>query len=80
MDYLQIYEKTCFMIFFDAASNSYTDEYDVFNDTVKELKESAIKDARKQGFNSKDIIFELELEMRYGLQPNITRVRSPNFY
>ncbi len=77
MDYLQIYEKTSFMIFFDAASESYTDEYDLFNDVVKELKDKAIQDARKQGFRTGDIVFELELEMRYGLQPNITRVRAP---
>jgi len=78
MDYLQIYEKTHFIIYYDSATEDYTDDYDFFNDTVKELKEKAIQDARKQGFKAKDMLFELELEMRYGLQPNITRVKAPS--
>ncbi len=77
MNYLQIYEKTCFIIFYDSATEDYTDEYDLFNDAVKALQEKALQDARKQGFSPDEVRYELELEMRYGLQPNITRVPSP---
>ncbi len=80
MDYLQMYEKTCFIIFYDSATEDYIDDYESFNEAVDELKAKAVQDARKQGFKTGDIIFELELEMRYGLQPNITRVEAPTLY
>ncbi len=77
MDYLQMYEKTRFMILYDSVAQAYMEDFDAFNDTVRELQEKAFKDALKQGYRAEDILFDLEPEMRYGLQPNVTRVRSP---
>ena len=80
MDILQIYEKTNLLVLYDPISDSYFSEYAEFNDTVKLLQEEAIRDIRGGGLDPANASFFLELEMRYGQQPHITRVNSPKLF
>ena len=50
---------------------------DPFNAVVNELKDLAIRDLRLEGFRDDQIHFRLELDMRYGMQYNLTKIVSP---
>jgi len=73
----QVWEKSRAMKIFQWSSQAYSEDFDSFNEIVAELKDLALRDLRLEGFREADIRFRLELEMRYGMQFNLTKVVSP---
>ena len=59
---------------------NYLEEYNQFNQVVDNLKELAFRDIKSEGFNPKDAVLALELEMRYGDHLMLTRIASPKLY
>ncbi len=78
MDFRQRYEVSRLVTMFDPEqSNTYLDDLDKFNGAVGSLLEVALQDVRGEGFRPEQATFELELDMSYARQHNVTRVRSP---
>ncbi len=77
MDVLHLYEHSLRLPLLAAGSMSPFSDYDVFNNTVKNLQEKAIKDITDEGFAFDSIKFGLEIEAKYGGQLNILRFMSP---
>jgi N-methylhydantoinase A/acetophenone carboxylase len=63
---------------FQYSTQSYTEDYEAFNSVVRELKDLALRDLKMEGFTESDVRFILELEMRYGMQYNYTKLESPH--
>ncbi|UCF57722.1 MAG: hydantoinase/oxoprolinase family protein [Deltaproteobacteria bacterium] len=74
----QVWEKSKTMKIFQWATQSYSEDMDGFNGVANELKDLAIRDLRLEGFSEDQIHFRLELDMRYGMQYNLTKVVSPH--
>ncbi len=74
----QVWEKSRTMKIFQWAAQSYSEDIDTFNNLVNELKDLAVRDLKLEGFSEDKIHFRLELEMRYGMQYNLTKVESPH--
>ncbi|MCK5879573.1 MAG: hydantoinase/oxoprolinase family protein, partial [Holophagae bacterium] len=74
----QVWEKSKTMKIFQWATLSYYEDIDTFNNLVNELKDLAVRDLKLEGFTEDKIHFRLELEMRYGMQYNLTKVESPH--
>lgn len=77
IDVMHIYEKTCHMRLTRFMSGQLTEDYETFNKIVAELTDAARRDFRLEGFAPEQVQFALELDMRYGMQLNFTRVGSP---
>jgi N-methylhydantoinase A/acetophenone carboxylase len=77
MDVMHIYEKTRHMRLTQFMSGQLTEDYATFNKIVEELTDAARRDFRLEGFAPEEVQFALELDMRYGMQLNFTRVRAP---
>lgn len=73
----QVWDKSKTMKIFQWATQSYSDDIGAFNSVVDELKDLAIRDLRLEGFLEDRIRFRLELDMRYGMQYNLTKIVSP---
>lgn len=73
----QVWEKSKTMKIFQWATQSYSQDLDAFNTVVNELKDQAVRDLRLEGFSEDKIRFRLEIDMRYGMQFNLTRIVSP---
>lgn len=76
MDFRTTYEASCNLMLYHPATRSYTQELEKFNQAVYGLQGKALRDLAVEA-REQEILFELELDMRYGLQPNVTRVKSP---
>jgi len=74
----QVWDKSKTMKIFQWATQSYSEDIDGFNSVVKELMDLAIRDLRLEGFPEDRINFQLELDMRYGMQYNLTKIVSPH--
>ncbi len=73
----QVWEKSKTMKIFQFATQSYSDDLEGFNQVVNEMKENATRDLKLEGFKEDQVHFRLELDMRYGMQYNLTKVISP---
>jgi len=78
VDTRQVWEKSRTMKIFQWATQTYAEDIESFNAVVAELKDLAVRDLELEGFDEKDIRFRLELDMRYGMQYNLTKVVSPH--
>ena len=74
----QVWEKSRSMKIFQWNTQSYSQDFDDFNEVVNTLKDNAIRDLRLEGFEENQIKLRLELDMRYGMQYNLTRIVSPH--
>jgi N-methylhydantoinase A/acetophenone carboxylase len=74
----QVWDKSRTMKIFQWATQSYSEDIEAFNSVVDELKDLAIRDLRLEGFQEDQIQFRLELDMRYGMQYNLTKIISPH--
>ena len=74
----QVWEKSRTMKLFQWANQSYSQDIDAFNGLVNDLKDLAVRDLKLEGVSEDNILFRLELEMRYGMQYNLTKVASPH--
>jgi N-methylhydantoinase A/acetophenone carboxylase len=74
-DFVRSYEGGRAVKLFSAGSGRWLDDYEPFNSSVSELQTQALRDAEELG--ARHVSFGLEVQMRYGLQPHVTRIRSP---
>ncbi len=77
MQIREVWDKSCPMRIFDWRSQSYSEQVDDFNAVVRELRDLAVRDLRLEGYGEEEISFELDLEMRFGSQYNLTKISSP---
>jgi N-methylhydantoinase A/oxoprolinase/acetone carboxylase beta subunit len=77
MDILHLYEQSLRLPLLAPVTMKPFEDYDVFNRTIKNLQEKAIKDIINEGFSPESIKFGLEIEAKYGGQLNILRFISP---
>lgn len=74
-DFVRSYEGGRAVNLYSAGSGRWLDDYEPFNDAVSGLQAQALRDAEELG--ARHVSFGLEVQMRYGLQPHVTRIRSP---
>ncbi|WP_417624235.1 hydantoinase/oxoprolinase family protein [Paremcibacter congregatus] len=72
----EVWDKSHTMKLFQWADQSYLKDLDGFNRVVAELKDLAIRDLKLEGYSEDQMHFQLELNMRYGSQYNMTKVRA----
>jgi len=78
VDVMQVFDRTRTIKLFQYATQAYTEDYEAFNSVVRELKDLALRDLKMEGSSEAEIQFVLELEMRYGMQYNYTKLESPH--
>ncbi len=74
----QVWEKSKTMKIFQWATQSYSEDLKGFNALVDELRDLAVRDLQLEGYGEDQIGFRLELDMRYGMQYNLTKIVSPH--
>jgi N-methylhydantoinase A/oxoprolinase/acetone carboxylase beta subunit len=77
MDIMHLYEQSLRLPLLAPGTMKPFDDYDVFNNTVKNLQERVTKDVTNEGFSLNSIKYSLEIEAKYGGQLNILRFMSP---
>lgn len=77
MNQVNIHEKSVFMNIYDSNTRNLLDDYDRFNNLVKELEVVGREELLRQGIEDGQIQHRLELDMRYGNQLTQTSVISP---
>jgi len=77
MDIVHVYETSKRMIFLESLTQKWTDDYETFNATVRQLMDQARQDLLAEGLPSDEATFSLELDMLYGGQVNVKRMASP---
>lgn len=80
MDLVQIYEQGRHIPLMTPMTQACTTDYEQFNEVVRQLRLLAIRDLEGHGFPPESALLSLELDMRYGGQLNIKRMRSPRFF
>lgn len=73
----QVWDLSRTLKLFRGDSQSYMEDPQPFNEVVEHLTELALRDLHLEGFAEDRIEFRLELDMRYGSQYNLTKVRAP---
>jgi N-methylhydantoinase A/acetophenone carboxylase len=74
----QVWDRSRTMKIFQWATQTYSEGVSDFNAVVNELKDLAIRDLSLEGYEEKEIEFMLELDMRFGMQYNLTKIISPH--
>jgi N-methylhydantoinase A/acetophenone carboxylase len=74
----QVWEKSKAIKVFQWDTKSYCKDTNGFNEVINTLKDQAIRDLKLEGFEKDQIQFRLELDMRFGMQYNLTRIISPH--
>jgi N-methylhydantoinase A/acetophenone carboxylase len=77
MDIVHLYERSRHIYLLDPVTHHYTQDFAAFNDTVDGLLASAQRDFGGEGYDPADIVFQLELDMKFGGQLNVKRAVSP---
>lgn len=77
IDVRNIIEKSCHLKLFTSANQEYTKDYTKFNNVVNELVDIVSRDLVLEGYAPEQILYNLELEMKYGTQMNVTTITSP---
>ncbi len=78
MQIKQVWDISRAMKLFQWNTQSYLDDFEAFNNIVNDLKDAARRDLLLEGFAEDSIHFELELDMRYGSQYNLTKIKAPS--
>ena len=74
----QVWDKSKTMKLYYYQEQVYSQDLDAFNSVVEELKQLATDDLKLEGYRPEQIGFRLELDMRYGMQYNLTKIVSPH--
>ncbi|MGH8517471.1 MAG: hydantoinase/oxoprolinase family protein, partial [Panacagrimonas sp.] len=74
MDQMHIHELSTWTVLYDANLKSLFRDYAKFNGFVEELERRGREDLLRQGFDTHEIGYRLELDMRYGNQRVTTAV------
>ena len=77
MDVLHVYERSRRFTLLTPGKKAWLEDFDGFNSVVEQLKELALRDFAGEGFDTTEITYELELDMKFGGQLNVKRVASP---
>lgn len=77
MDIMHVYELSKRMILMEPISQEFTDDYETFNDAVRQLIERANADLEGEGLPVEDAVYRLELDMLYGGLIHVKRTASP---
>jgi N-methylhydantoinase A/acetophenone carboxylase len=77
MDVLHVYERSRRLALLTPTSRRWFDDYAAFNGVVESLRELARRDFAGEGFDPDQIVYALELDMKFGGQLNVKRVASP---
>jgi len=74
----QVWDHSATLKLFRWKDQAYSQDLESFNRVVSGLKDLALRDLRLEGYSEDVISFRLELDMRYGMQYNLTKVVSPH--
>jgi N-methylhydantoinase A/acetophenone carboxylase len=74
----QVWEKSKTLKIFQWSTQLYSEDVAEFNGIVDDLTDLAVRDLRLEGYRDEEIKFRLELDMRYGMQYNLTKIVSPH--
>lgn len=77
MDQLHIHEKSLYMMMYDATTRTVLSDFEVFNETTKELAEKGREDLVRQGAAPSSVRSRVELDLRYGNQLAQIGIESP---
>jgi N-methylhydantoinase A/oxoprolinase/acetone carboxylase beta subunit len=77
MDVLHVYERSRRFTLLNPGKRVWLDDYEGFNSMVESLKAMALRDFAGEGFDTSRLVYELELDMKFGGQLNVKRVASP---
>ncbi|WP_147535169.1 hydantoinase/oxoprolinase family protein [Bacillus marasmi] len=77
MNQVNIHERSVFMNIYDSNTRSLFNDFNRFNKIVEELEQEGKEELMRQGISEDQILFRLELDMRYGNQLTQTSVISP---
>lgn len=77
MDILHVYERSRRFTLLSPGTGRWMTDYDAFNEVIESLKELAVRDFAGEGFDPADVVYELELDMKFGGQLNVKRVAAP---
>ena len=80
LDTLHIYESSRRLLLIDPKSQRYLEDYESFNQAVQALQEKARRDLTGEGFAEDEILYSLEIDMRYGGQLDIKRTAAPSLF
>lgn len=76
-DILHIYEQSRHIPLVAAGTGTWWDDPATFNEVVAQLKAKAMRDIANEGIALDDVVYSLDLDMKYGGQLNILRATSP---
>jgi N-methylhydantoinase A/oxoprolinase/acetone carboxylase beta subunit len=77
-DFMRSYERSCSVMLYEGHRDLWLEDYESYNSVVAELQKEALRDLEELGVSR--VIWGTELYLRYGLQPHVTRVRSPRMF
>jgi N-methylhydantoinase A/oxoprolinase/acetone carboxylase beta subunit len=77
MDVLHVYERSRHFTLLAPGRGPWLTDYAAFNETVEALQAAAVRDFSGEGFEASRVVYELELDMKFGGQLNVKRVASP---
>jgi N-methylhydantoinase A/acetophenone carboxylase len=77
MDVVHVYERSHHLHLLHPATGMYMEDFESFNETVRGLREVALRDFAGEGYDPAEVTYELELDMKFGGQLNVKRVSSP---
>ncbi|MBI2875447.1 MAG: hydantoinase/oxoprolinase family protein, partial [Candidatus Tectomicrobia bacterium] len=77
IDYSSVFEMATHLTLQLPFERGYLSDYEAFNRIVRDLQAQAWRDLAAQGAPREEILWVLELEMRYGTQLSTLRISSP---
>lgn len=77
MQIKEVWDKSRSLKLFQWGGQTYLKDLESYNQIVRELVDNATRDLKLEGYSDADMSFTLELNMRYGSQYNMTRIRAP---
>lgn len=80
MDISHIYEQSHHVVLLEPGTQTFLEDYDQFNHVVRELQKKALRDIEGEGFDKDSVVFQIELDMKFGGQLNIKRTESPTLF
>lgn len=80
LDTLHLYELSRRLPLLEARSRRFLEDCEPFNEAVRALQEKARRDFTGEGFAAEEILYQLEVDMRYGGQLDIKRTAAPSLF
>jgi N-methylhydantoinase A/oxoprolinase/acetone carboxylase beta subunit len=77
MDLMHIYEESRHIVLLKPRTKEFLTDYESFNEVVRRLEARALRDLIGEGYTPEQVVFELELDMKFGGQLNVKRAKSP---